>query len=519
MRNIAEYIGDKMFLTEAVRSKDFEGARALIVDYFKKYGIYSMPTLDKVYTGKGHYFGNLVFDIKNNKAAYLIWTEGANMNDSMSISGVLFFNDAVAAVAAGGSDGISKLNSTVNVKTNGISISKLLPLVKGVLNGEVRMDANSIDGAVAGYGVTAEETVKESEDDPNDPGEMIVSESASDDLAALIDTSNHAYRNWRKLRKNGASQEEIEAAEKEYRSSMLAVKQAKINISGGSVVQIASGDEIEDEEKELEVRLDPKIRFQHMYNYINMVLKGINNGLIISGAPGIGKTHNVKKLIKQTGYTLGDNYQLITGRCTPAALYLALYNYSREDDITLIDDCDDALTDGNAVNILKAALDSGDERILSYFVSTTPEVTEEDAVMRHPELVPDKKGKFHAPHQFEYNGRIIIITNMYAGSLDTALRNRCVICNLDFTTEETLGIVKDIMPNIMPTKLDQKSKDLAISYLQELADKKADMEISIRSFTTIAKIFAVCGDTDDARYMCAEQMKLQFARSGKRKRY
>lgn len=504
MNPINEYLETKIFLTEDIRSKDFEAARALIVEYLKKYGIYSMPNLDRVYTNKGHYYGNLVFDVKTNKAAYIIWREDADMNDSMSVSGVLFFNDAVQAVAAGNSDGITKLNSTVNVRTNGVSIAKLLPLIKGVLNGDVRMDQNSIDGAVSGYGVISDETVEE---------------SSLDDLTVADKAKDKAYNRWKYLRDHMGSQEEIEAAEKEYRRLRAEWKNIKLSVNGGSVVHISSGDDIETEEKEMEQRLDPKTRFQHMYNYINMVLKGISNGLIISGAPGIGKTHNVKKLIKQTGYQLGDNYQLISGRCTPAALYLGLYNYSREDDITLIDDCDDALTDTNAVNILKAALDSGDERILSYFVSTTPEVSEEDAVMRHPELVPDKKGKYHAPRQFEYNGRIIIITNMYAGSLDTALRNRCIVCNLDFTTEETLGIVKEIMPDIMKSKLDNKSKELAFNFLQELADKKSEMEISIRSFTTIAKIFAVCGDTDDARLMCMEQMKLQYARPGKRKRY
>ncbi len=512
MNPINEYLESKIFLTEAVQSKDFEAARALIVEYFKKYGIYSMPTLDKVYTGKGHYLGNLVFDVKTNKAAYIIWLEGSNMADSVSISGVLLFDNAVEAVGAANSDGISKINSKVNIKTNGISISKLLPLIKGILTNEVRMDSSSIDGAVAGYGIMVdEETLKESIQD--------IEESAMDEVQAAYKAKDKAYNHWKYLRDTGGTKEDIDAAEEEYRRLTAAWKSMKLSVTGGSVVQISSGDDIEPQQKELEQRLDPKKRFEHMYNYINMVLKGISNGLIICGAPGIGKTHNVKKLIKSTGYQLGDNYQLITGRCTPAALYLALYNYSREDDITLIDDCDDALTDNNAVNILKAALDSGDERILSYFVSQTPEVTEEDAVMRHPELAPDKKGKYHAPHQFEYNGRIIIITNMYAGSLDTALRNRCIVCNLDFTTEETLGIVKDIMPNIMPNRLDQKSKDLAFAFLQEMADKKSEMEISIRSFTTVAKIFAVCGDTEDARLMCAEQMKLQFARPGKRKRY
>jgi hypothetical protein len=500
-----------MFLTEDIRSKDFETARALIVDYMQKYGVYSMPTLDKLYAGKSRLYGNLVFCPKKNTAAYITWLEDANMGDSMSISGVYFFDNANEVIAQSNSDRVGKSTSKVSIKTNGVSMAKILPLIKGVLTGAVRMEANSIDGAISGYGVDVVDELEEA----------LLSESTMDDIASAESAMSSAYREWRNLRNSGASAEQIKAADDEYHRLRKEWKTAKLSISSGAVVQMSSGDEIGKEEKELEQRLDPKVRFQHMYNYINMVLKGISHGLIISGAPGIGKTYNVKKLIKQSGYQLGDNYQVISGRCTPAALYLGLYNYSREDDITLIDDCDDALTDTNSVNILKAALDSGDERILSYFVSTTPEVSEEDAVMRHPELAPDKKGKYHAPRQFEYNGRIIIITNMYAGSLDTALRSRCIGCNLEFTTEETLGILKDIMPNIMPDKLDSASKQLAFDFLIELSNKTSEMEISIRSFTTLAKIFAVCGDSEDARFMCIEQMKLQYARTGrgKNKRY
>ena len=514
MKTITDYMVQKMSVNESIRGKDFETARAIMIEYFKKYGIYSMPSIEGVTVKGTKYFGNLLFDVKTNLAAYVLWGEDSSGADSMGIRSLLFFDNAVLAVHSSNSGEKSPtIDCAAKVDLNNVSIARLLPLIKGILTGEDAMDKSSIQKAVAKYDVLAE-----SEDLPSTSN---VNEDSEDILDQIAKEKDRAYYKWYDLRKAGASQQEIEAAKMEFDEIKKRWQNVKIQIQGGAKVTIENGEnqELEPISKEFEQRLDPKVRFQHMYNYINMVLKGISHGLIISGAPGIGKTHNVKKLIKQTGYQLGDNYQLISGRCTPAALYLGLYNYSREDDITLIDDCDDALTDTNAVNILKAALDSGDERILSYFVSSTPEVSEEDAVMRHPELVPDKKGKYHAPRQFEYNGRIIIITNMYAGSLDTALRNRCIVCNLDFTTEETLGIVKEIMPNIMPNKLDQKSKDLAFGFLQELADNKSEMEISIRSFTTVAKIFAVCGDTEDARLMCAEQMKLQFARPGKRKRY
>ena len=61
----------------------------------------------------------------------------------------------------------------------------------------------------------------------------------------------------------------------------------------------------------------------------------------------------------------------------------------------------------------------------------------------------------------------------------------------------------------------------AYDYLVDLAESGAAMEISIRSFTTCARLFQVCeGDDDftddDAKSMIAEQMKLQSLRGGKK---
>ncbi len=514
MKTITEYMQQKMSVFESVRGKDFEAARAIMIEYFKKYGIYSMPSIEGVTVKGEKYFGNLLFNVKQNSAAYILWGLDSSATDSMGIRCLLFFDDAVKTIHATSENSkLATVDCVAKVNVNNVSLSKLLPLVKGILSGDYAMDKGSIQKAVAECDVLAE-----SEDGTQ---ANIVNEGGEDVLAQIKKEKDEAYSKWYHLRKDGASQEEIDAARMEFDEVKKRWQAARIQIQGGAKVTIENGDDTEMNaiDKEFDKRLDPKKRFEHMENYVNMVLKGINNGLIISGAPGIGKTKRVKDLIKRTGYQLGDNYQLITGRCTTPALYLALYNYAREDDITLIDDCDDVMTDMNSVNILKAALEAGDERILSYFVSRPPEVSEEDAVMRHPELVPDRKGKYWAPNQFEFNGRVIFITNVFAGSIDTALRNRCIVCNLDFTTEETLEIVEDIMPAILPDKLDNQSKQLAYNFLKEMADKKAEMEISIRSFTTVAKIFAVCGDTDDARWMCAEQMKLQFARPGKKKRY
>ena len=73
------------------------------------------------------------------------------------------------------------------------------------------------------------------------------------------------------------------------------------------------------------------------------------------------------------------------------------------------------------------------------------------------------------------------------------------------------------MPAIDPDRLSAKSKIKAFDYLNELLQKDAEMEVSIRTFSICAKIFeATSGDSEfsdeDAKSMIKEQMRLQAAR-------
>ena len=120
------------------------------------------------------------------------------------------------------------------------------------------------------------------------------------------------------------------------------------------------------------------------------------------------------------------------------------------------------------------------------------------------------------PKSFITEGSMIIITNKNAGQIDTAVRNRGLLCDLQFTVEECLGLIKDLMPHIMPTKLSIDAKYKALAYLTNLAEKKAKMDISIRSFTTAAKVYEDVDDDKQADRMIKEQMALQAARGGRR---
>lgn len=316
----------------------------------------------------------------------------------------------------------------------------------------------------------------------------------------------------------------IDKLKKEYEEISLAIKdgarteqEVKIAIARRKLVKedpianyakatLDAGKELKD------ARKDPDQVFKEMKKYIDLVVNGLQSSVIICGAPGVGKTYRVKQQLKESGYKEGDNLFTFKGKGTPRTLFLALYNYRKKGDIVLIDDAD-ALVGPNApedsINILKGALDttSDDEgRLITYGIST--------------KLVDDE-GK-SVPKKFYYNGSVIIITNYNVGQLDTAVRGRSFIQDISFTIEETLSIIKGLMPTIEPDKYSMQSKQKAYDFLELLAmDKKYAMDISVRIFCLCAKLFESAADDsaftdDDVKSMIKEQIKNQSMRGGKK---
>lgn len=307
--------------------------------------------------------------------------------------------------------------------------------------------------------------------------------------------------------------------EKEYNAIRDAVKggartkeDLEVALKKKIDVKIVDSKETKEAVKKFEEKAnkDPKQAFKEMKGYVNTVLKGLQPGVILCGAPGIGKTYRVLQQLKANGYVNGDNLHIIKGKCTTRNLYIDLYKFQNKGEILLIDDADSLVgpkAPEDSINILKAALDStaDDEgRLITYRVSG--------------KLLDDEDQP--VPKEFYYRGGVIVITNYSVGQLDTAVRGRVFTQSLDFTTEQLLEIIKDIMPAIDPEHISSGSKIKAYDYLMELAEKGTDMEISIRSFGTCARLFEVCANDDDftdddAKSMIAEQMTNQALKSGK----
>lgn len=275
------------------------------------------------------------------------------------------------------------------------------------------------------------------------------------------------------------------------------------------IVQELDSKSQKQEEEFNKKREDPEVVFKKMTHYINLVLKGVNNSVILCGAPGVGKTFRVKRALKQNGYVEGENLYTIKGKCSPPMLYARLYSYRHKGEVIVIDDAD-ALVGPNApedvINILKSALDttSDDEgRLVAY--STKAKIYDEDGN--------------EVPSRMYFNGACIIITNWNAGALDTALRGRSFVQDINFTVEDILLMVKRLMPDMLNDVVSMENKQRAYDYLEQLAKEGANMEISFRTFGLCAKLFESIPSDESIEIiqdMIREQMEMQALR-GKNK--
>ena len=194
---------------------------------------------------------------------------------------------------------------------------------------------------------------------------------------------------------------------------------------------------------------DMRTRINKRFTVMNMMTKGIIGGnirsLIISGAAGIGKTYGLDKMLKEAHENDVINYKSINGKISGIGLYEQLWKNKDSNSVLLIDDVD-VFSDMDILNLLKAALDTGETRKVCW--STASSYLEDKGI--------DK--------EFEFEGTIVFITNVdidrelergskLAPHLQ-ALVSRSVYLDLGVhTNEEIMVRVEDV---IMTTNMMQK---------------------------------------------------------------
>jgi hypothetical protein len=175
-------------------------------------------------------------------------------------------------------------------------------------------------------------------------------------------------------------------------------------------------------------------RFRYIEKFTKMVALGHSPSFLLTGQGGVGKTFAVTKTLEGLGLQEGDDYVVIKGYSSPMGLYRALYH--NQDKLILLDDCDSCLKDSVSLNLLKAALDSYDKRIVSWNSVAAERMDMET--------------------EFEFTGSVIFISNMDYEKLDGAVVSRTITANLRMSPLEILerieAIANDLLPNVSMEK-------------------------------------------------------------------
>lgn len=230
---------------------------------------------------------------------------------------------------------------------------------------------------------------------------------------------------------------------------------------------------------------DPKIMFDNLERLTKMVGRGIQPSLVITGMAGMGKTHIVKETLKNMGLKESTDFVHFKGKTTAAGLFITLYENS--DSVIVLDDCDSVFRDDDAVNILKAALDSYDTRRISYISSKPLKDSYDQAVPRH----------------FEFTGKIIFISNIAQSRLDEAVKSRSFVADIAMNTTQMFTRIEQLMHKMEP-RIPIAAKQEALRCMKELDEEFAGVEINLRSFIKAARVAAM--GFDNTKAMIAEQI-------------
>jgi len=171
-------------------------------------------------------------------------------------------------------------------------------------------------------------------------------------------------------------------------------------------------------------------RFQILDDMSKACINGDIRAMIVSGPPGVGKSFGVETQLEKSSTfdriaSKRIRFEIVKGAMTPIGLYCTLYKYSDPKNVLVFDDCDSVFQDDLALNILKAALDSGKRRRICW---------NSDSSMLRREGVPEA---------FEFKGSAIFITNLKFENLKSkklqdhleALQSRCHFLDLTIDTE------------------------------------------------------------------------------------
>jgi hypothetical protein len=263
-------------------------------------------------------------------------------------------------------------------------------------------------------------------------------------------------------------------------------KQFDSKPQGYRVISLEQSSPAQSRESDAEIIERLRERFEILEDMTRAVKKGAVRAMIVSGAPGVGKSFGVERVLgKHTLMAdIADDsklkkFEIVKGAMSAIGLYSKLYEYSDAKSILVFDDCDSVLLDDLSLNILKAALDTSKKRTISW--NTDSRLLRSEGV----------------PNSFEFKGGAIFITNINFQNIKSkklqdhlaALESRCHYIDLTIHTErEKMLRIKQIVGDGMLDDYDFTQEQTAelIQFVDD--NKKRLRELSLRTVLKTADL-------------------------------
>ena len=258
----------------------------------------------------------------------------------------------------------------------------------------------------------------------------------------------------------------------------------KIKVSGVRDYTVV-GDEVAAtivEESDTEIVERIRERFDMLKDMTKAVKKGDVRAMIVSGPPGVGKSHGVEEVLDR--YALmeslgaGKQHEVIKGATSAIGLYCKLFKMADKGKVVVFDDCDSIFADELSLNILKAALDSKKNRYIHWNT---------DSFKLRNEGVPDS---------FKFEASAIFITNLkfdkVKGKLREhleALESRCHYMDLtiDSDKDKILRIKQVVQDGMLDKyKLADEVKEEIMDFID--INKGRLRELSLRTVLKVADL-------------------------------
>lgn len=241
----------------------------------------------------------------------------------------------------------------------------------------------------------------------------------------------------------------------------------------------------------IESEEDAMVRIRSKFEILNELAESVAlgdiAGLVVAGAPGVGKSFGVEAVLSKINATHlsrgahSDMYEFITGSISAVRLYSTLYHNREAGKVTVFDDNDTMFSDEESLNILKAVLDTKQTRKVSWTKMN---------------MTLDAEG---VPSSFEFEGGIIFLSNtdfmkQIQGNTKMGKHLEAIISRVNFLDmsihsrrDKILRIKQVINDGMLDEEFgfDESEKQEIITYIEE--NKDYLLEISLRSIIKIAR--------------------------------